>query len=97
MPILSNDSDRLLPVHWNVKSSESFSVGLKITGLDYKGWLKDVSECISKENINISSVDIKAIDTIAEANIIVQVKNNRQLNRLMRKLLNLKILTMLKE
>ena len=48
LPILSNDSDRLLPVHWNVKSSESFSVGLKITGLDYKGWLKDVSECISK-------------------------------------------------
>ena len=90
LPLLSNDSDRLLPVHWNVKSSESFSVGLKITGLDYKGWLKDVSECISKENINISSVDIKAIDTIAEANVIVQVKNNRQLNRLMRKITKLK-------
>ena len=49
-------------------------LNLKITGLDYKGWLKDVSECISKENINISSVDIKAKDSIAEANIIVQVK-----------------------
>ena len=36
------------------------------------------------------SVDIKAIDSIAEANIIVQVKNNRQLNRLMRKITKLK-------
>ena len=60
-------------MHWNVKSSEKFSVDLRITGLDYKGWLK-VSECISKENVNISSVDIKAKDSIAEANIIVQVK-----------------------
>ena len=90
LPILNNESDRLLPIHWNVKSSESFNVGLKVTGLDYKGWLKDVSECISKENVNISSVDIKAIDSIAEANIIVQVKNNRQLNRLMRKITKLK-------
>ena len=45
---------------------------------------------VSKENVNISSVDIKAIDSIAEANIIVQVKNNRQLNRLMRKITKLK-------
>ena len=90
LPLLKNDTDRLLPVHWNVKSFENFSVDLRITGLDYKGWLKDVSECISKENVNISSVDIKAKDSIAEANIIVQVKNNRQLSRLMRKITKLK-------
>ena len=90
LPFLKNDLDRLLPVQWNVKSSEKFSVELRITGLDYKGWLKDVSECISKENINISSVDIKAKDSIAEANIIVQIKNNRQLMRLMRKITKLK-------
>ncbi len=90
LPLLKNDTDRLLPVHWNVKSSENFSVELRITGLDYKGWLKDVSECISKENVNISSVDIKAKDSIAEANIIVQVRNNRQLSRLMRKITRLK-------
>ena len=90
LPILSNESDRLLPVHWNIKSSENFNVHLKVTGLDYKGWLKDVSECISKENVNITSVDIKAKDSIAQANIIVQVKNNRQLNRLVGKITNLK-------
>ena len=90
LPILSNESDRLLPVHWNAKNSENFNVHLKVTGLDYKGWLKDVSECISKENVNITSVDIKAKDSIAQANIIVQVKNNRQLNRLVGKITKLK-------
>ena len=90
LPLLNNESDRLVPVNWNVKSSDYFNVLLKTVGQDYKGWLKDMSECISKQNINIASVDIKVTDSIAEANFIVQVNNNRQLNRLMKKMTKLK-------
>ena len=90
LPLLNNESDRLVPVDWNVKSSEQFNVLLKVVGQDYKGWLKDLSECISKQNVNIASVDIKVNDNIAEAQIIVQVNNNRQLKRLMNKMTKLK-------
>ena len=90
LPLLNNESDRLVPVDWNVKSTEQFNVLLKVVGQDYKGWLKDVSECISKQNVNIASVDIKVNDNIAEAQIIVQVNNNRQLKRLMNKMIKLK-------
>ena len=90
LPLLSRESDRLVQIHWNVNSSENFNVGLKVVGLDYKGWLKDLSECISKENINISSVDISAKESIAEAHLIVQVNNNRKLRRLMTKITKLK-------
>ena len=90
LPLLNNESDRLVPVDWNVKSSEQFNVLLQVVGQDYKGWLKDVSECISKQNVNIASVDIKVNDNIAEAQIIVQVNNNRQLKRLMNKMIKLK-------
>ena len=70
---------------WNLKSSNFFNVLIKVIGQDCKGWLKDISECIAKQNINITSVDIKVNNKIAEAQFIVQVKNNRQLNRLIRK------------
>ena len=90
LPLLSHESDRLIPVNWNVKSSDNFNVRLKVVGQDYKGWLKDMSECISKQNVNITSVDIKVIESVATAHFIVQVNNNRQLNRLMRKITNLK-------
>ena len=90
LPLLNHESDRLVPVDWNVKSSDQFNVLLKVVGLDYKGWLKDMSECISKQNVNIASVDIKVNDSIAEAHFIVQVNNNRQLNRLMQKMTKLK-------
>ena len=90
LPLLSHESDRLVPVEWNVKSSDHFNVRLRVVVQDYKGALKDMSECISKQNVNIASVDIKVKDSIGIAHFIVQVNNNRQLNRLMRKLTKLK-------
>jgi GTP pyrophosphokinase len=90
LPLLSHESDRLVPVEWNVKSSDHFNVRLRVVVQDYKGALKDMSECISKQNVNIASVDIKVKDSIGIAHFIVQVNNNRQLNRLMRKMTKLK-------
>ena len=90
LPLLSNESDRIIPIDWSAKPKEVFNVLLKVIGEDYKGWLKDISECISKQNINITSVDIKVNDRIAEAKFMVQVKSSRQLNRLIKKMLQLK-------
>ncbi len=90
LPLLSDESDRIIPINWNVKPKEVFNVLLKVLGEDYKGWLKDISECISKQNINITSVDIKVNDRIAEARFIVQVRSSRQLNRLIKKMLQLR-------
>ena len=90
LPLLSHESDRLIPVKWNVKSSDHFNVRIKVVVQDYKGALKDMSECISKQNVNIASVDIKKKESIGVAHFIVQVNNNRQLNRLMRKMTKLK-------
>lgn len=90
LPLLNHESDRLVQVDWDVKSAKNFNVRLKITGKDSKGWLKDISECISKQNVNIASVDTKTKDSFVEAHFIVQVKNNRQLNRLIKKMIKIK-------
>jgi len=89
LPLLSNETDRLTPVNWNVKRSDHFNVDLQIVGQDCKGWLKDISECISNQNVNISSIDTKVNESVTVAKLIIQVNNNRQLNRLMKKLSNL--------
>jgi GTP pyrophosphokinase len=90
LPLLSHESDRLITVEWNVKSSDNFDVRLRVVGQDYKGALKDMSECISKQNVNIASVDITVKESVSIAHFIVQVNNNRQLNRLIRKMTKLK-------
>ena len=86
LPLINHEQDRMISVEWNVKSTDQFNVKLKVVGQDYKGWLKELSECISKQSININSVDIRVVESIAEAKFIVEVNNKRQLERLIRKI-----------
>ena len=86
LPLVTQETDRLVPVDWNIPRDATFNSRLKIVGMDYKGLLKNLSECIGSQNINISSVDIKVNGAIATAYFIIQIKNKRQLDRLIKKL-----------
>ena len=90
LPISSEETDRLVPVEWEVSRADLFNVHLKVVGQDRKGLLKDMTETISKLNINITSVDIKVKDSVASARLIVQVSNLKQLDRVLRKVSEVK-------
>ena len=90
LPLVTKDEDRLVEVDWNIPRGTTFNSRLKIIGMDYKGLLKDLSECIGGQNINIVSVDIKVNGAVATAYFIVQIKNKRQLDRLIKKLYNIR-------
>ena len=86
LPLLSEESDRLVPVDWEVERNDIFNVRIKVVGQDRKGLLKDMTESISKLNINLTSVDIKVKEAIATAIFILQVNNVKQLDRVVRKM-----------
>ncbi len=86
LPLLDKESDRLIPVEWDVHKKDLFNVRLKIEGEDKKGMLNNLTECITRSDLNIVSIDSKVKDTIMTTFIILQVNNNRQLDRLIRKL-----------
>lgn len=90
LPLLNEQKDRLVPVDWDVEKTDLFNVRLKITGQDRKGILKDLTESISSQNINIKSVDMRGKDSVATAHFIVQVNNIRQLDRIIRKIKKVK-------
>ena len=90
LPISSEETDRLVPVEWEVSRSDLFNVHLKVVGQDRKGLLNDMTETISKLNINITSVDIKVKDSVASARLIVQVSNIKQLDRVLKKVSEVK-------
>jgi len=74
--------DRFIFVEWNVSSSSSFIVRLKISFEDRKQLLKDITESVSALNMNITSIDMKANEGIAICIIILEVRDTKQLNRL---------------
>ena len=84
LPWLNKESDRLVPVEWEVSRKDFFNVQLKVVGQDRKGLLKDMTESISKLNINMTSVDIKVKEAVATAIFIIQVNNLKQLDRVIR-------------
>ncbi|RMF08081.1 MAG: bifunctional (p)ppGpp synthetase/guanosine-3',5'-bis(diphosphate) 3'-pyrophosphohydrolase, partial [Candidatus Neomarinimicrobiota bacterium] len=89
LPLLSEESDRLVPVEWDVGRNEVFNVRLKVVSEDRKGILREMSESISNENINITSVDLKVKENISTTYFIIEVNNTRQLSRLQRKLIKI--------
>ena len=90
LPLLNEESDRLLPVDWEVARKDLFNVRMKIIGQDRKGHLKDLTETISKLSINMISVDSKVKDTVATSIFIIQVNNLKQLDRVIKKITNVK-------
>ena len=90
LPLLREESDRLVPVEWEVARKDLFNVRMKVIGQDRKGLIKDMTETISKLSINMTSMDIKVKDTVATAIFIIQVNNVKQLDRVVRKVSKVK-------
>ena len=83
---VSTTNERLIEVEWQFSNDTSFMVRLKIEGEDRKGLAKDIVECTSSLNMNITSVDMKGDQGLARCTIIVEVRDTKQLNRLQTKL-----------
>ena len=90
LPLLDEESDRLVSVDWEVGRKDIFNIRMKATGQDRKGLLKDMTETLSKLNVNMTSVDIKVQDTVAIAIFVLQVKNLKEFDRIVRNISKVK-------
>ncbi len=85
LPVLKVE-ERFIDVEWDTRKTQDFVARLKVVAEDRKRFLRDVSETISNMNINIVSVDVSAEEGIATGIFIIQVRDNKQFERLMKKI-----------
>ena len=57
-------------------------MGKRNSSTNGKQLLKDITEAVSTLNINITSIDMKALEGIATCIIVLEVRDTRQLDRL---------------
>ena len=81
------DNDRFINVEWDVSKGSAFVVRLRITAQDRKNLLKDITESISRLNMNIVSIDMKAQDGFGICILILETRDTRQLDRLNKKII----------
>ena len=83
----SNYAYRILPAKWVDSSSEEYSAVLKLSGIDTRGLVNEVTRMISNNsNVNINKINFDSKDQFFTGEIHVSVPNINILNKLVQNL-----------
>ncbi|RMH62033.1 MAG: bifunctional (p)ppGpp synthetase/guanosine-3',5'-bis(diphosphate) 3'-pyrophosphohydrolase [Calditrichaeota bacterium] len=78
---LLEEKQRIIDVEWDTEKNQEFLVHLRVIGEDRKDLLRDITNCVSKQDINIVSVTFSAEDLYARGNLNVEVKDLHHLTK----------------
>ena len=85
--LMSNYGYRIIKARWAGKKETAFQTGLRVTGTDRLGLVKDVTKVISSDlKVNMRSISIGTEDGIFEGTIQLYVHDTRHLEKLTDKL-----------
>jgi len=77
------DVDRLVPVSWDPSEKESYPASLRITSVERKGILADISAIISQKDANIVHAEVKTtVDNKGIAFFTLEVDSYKQLQEI---------------
>ena len=82
------DKERLLQVSWG-RVESTYPIPIKVKAYDRQGLMGDISTLLDGEGVNIADVSVNINRTIADLNLIVEVKNLDQLSRILTRIENL--------
>ncbi|MEN8123728.1 MAG: RelA/SpoT family protein [Bacteroidota bacterium] len=78
---------RVISAKWIDSTQYGFKITLKLTGIDDLGLVSKVTKIISNNlNVNIKKLNISGEEGFFEGKITVDVKNNKQLNNLIKQM-----------
>ena len=87
LALQSNFAYRVITAKWVDSSSEEYNAILKLTGIDKKGLVNEVSRTISNNmNVNINKINFDTEDSFFTGEIHVSVPNKNILNKLVQNL-----------
>ena len=83
LTLQSNFAYRVIPAKWIDSSSDAYTAVLKLSGIDRKGLVNEVTRMISNtENVNINKINFYSEDQYFTGMIHVSVQNKTILNKL---------------
>tara|TARA_B100000029_G_scaffold512370_1_gene608826 strand:+ start:843 stop:3056 length:2214 start_codon:yes stop_codon:yes gene_type:complete len=87
----SNYDYRIIKAKWIDSSQEEFTVSIDLTGIDKIGLLNNITNIISENmNINMRKLNLETDGGIFKGSIVISVKTNNLVNKLIEKLKKLK-------
>ncbi|MFA4864759.1 MAG: TGS domain-containing protein, partial [Bacteroidales bacterium] len=89
--LMSKYGKKIIKAKWKNKESIGFLTGIKIQGVDKKGFIRKVTEVITeKHNINIRSFHLDTSEGMTEGTVMLYLHDTQTLNKLLENLLKIK-------
>lgn len=76
--------ERLLPAEWGVTGETWFAAEIEVVAADRQGLLRDISEAISREKVNVTAVNTVSKGTQAFMRFTVQITSGEIIERVKR-------------
>jgi GTP pyrophosphokinase len=80
---LKDKPERLIPVSWEGEATNAYSVDLRITAMDRKSLLKDITTVLANEHASITDLSTRRDNEQIELWIEVELSQIEDLNRVM--------------
>jgi GTP pyrophosphokinase len=77
------DAERLVPAGWGTSVNASFPVDIVIEANDRTGLLRDITEILSRERINVTATNSASRDNAARMLLTVEIASIGELNRVL--------------
>ena len=77
---------RAMPADWVLDAGAAFEVDIRLKAFDRQGLLRDISDVISKDKLDVLSVNTESRGEFALMQISVRIKELQQLSRLLARL-----------
>jgi GTP pyrophosphokinase len=89
--LMSKYGKRIIKAKWKNKESVGFLTGIRIRGIDKKGFIRKITEVITeKHNINIRSFHLDTSEGMTEGTVMLYVHDTQTLQKLIDNLMKIK-------
>jgi len=82
--LAADQRDRLMPAHWGQTGSQAFAADIEVIAADRQGLLRDISEAVSRERINVTAVNTLSRGNIASMRFTVEIQAAADIARVLR-------------
>ncbi|MEP7155166.1 MAG: bifunctional (p)ppGpp synthetase/guanosine-3',5'-bis(diphosphate) 3'-pyrophosphohydrolase [Betaproteobacteria bacterium] len=80
----ADQRERLMPAEWGNTGDQPFSADMEVIAGDRQGLLRDISEALSHERINVTAVNTLSRNNVASMRFTVEILRSEQLQRVLR-------------
>ena len=74
---------RMLAAQWGGKTSTAFAVDIEALAYDRQGLLRDISDILTREKVNVTRVNTQSRNETAKMNFTIEVADLEQLSRVL--------------